>query len=273
MTTGNDPNPGAAAGTTTTPGGPGGSDGGGSETPTGTIALAEHERIVAEERKRRAGQESTHKREMTRLKQQMDTLASELRTLRSTGAATAVKTVDVESFRRRLASPDLKVQQAAVIDGLEAMAEWTDTLAKERAQKAEYDRLTQDIQQALDEVMEDGIPREAIDTTSVPSVLRSAERWKEGEELRQLQSKVSKLEKELEDRGVDPVTQQRARDGATRTPGASGGEVPEPPTAIEEQIREIDRRIARIQQGRRGPQAMADLLGLQNQRRELVARR
>lgn len=257
-----DPTPNEGAGTALSRPGPTSADGSGSDA--GTVSLSEHQRAIDEERKRRAGQEREHRRQMEALQAKLDALESRLASGSTQGASQPNATQ--QAILERLRSPDPAVQRQAIEEGLLAMHSWTEHFSQQQQSAKERQRLQQAIDEAVEEEMSNGVPRDALNTTSPDAVHRSAERWTEQQRIKALEDQIAALSKERVT--VDQaVTQTRAALGAT-TVSTSTGRPPAVPTEVEEEVQRLQGLIADAKRRHDG----ASVTALMRQLRQVMSR-
>ena len=237
----------------------------GSGTDAETVSLAEHQRAIEEERKRRAGQERQHRREMADLKEELESLKGRLGTAAQDGGTTSSPSLTQKEILERLRSPDPSIQRQAMEEGILAMHSWTESLKRNELSVRERQRLLADVEAAVAEVAEDGVPRDALDLSSPAAVLASAKEWKAQQRIAALEAQITNLAQGRQT--VDQaVTRTRAELGATNV-STSTGRPPQLPTELEEQIQAIQASITAAQRLHDGARVTA----LKRQLRQLQA--
>lgn len=227
--------------------GPGTSPSGGSGPDVGVISIAEHSRAIEEERKRRAGQESKHQRDMLDLRAQIEELKQA-----TGGRSTASLPADLEA---RLNSNDSTEVAQAVRDGVAAMHSWTTHLANEAQSQRARDTNQRQIADRLDQLQAEGIDVSKLrDATSVASIEVSLERYHSDKRIEDLQSKVDALSRGNQN-VEDAVTQERNRNGSTQT-ATSTGTTPRPATTRQQQMEQLEEQIKQARRLHKGGDAI-----------------
>ena len=236
----------------------------GSGADAETVSLAEHQRAIEEERKRRAGQERQHRREMDALKEELESLKGRLGSATQDGGATSPSLTQKEILER-LRSPDPSIQRQAMEEGILAMHSWTESLKRTELSARERQRILADVEAAVAEVAEEGVPRDILDLSSPAAVLASAKEWKAQQRIAALEAQITNLAQGRQT--VDQaVTRTRAELGAS-TVSTSTGRPPQLPTELEEQIQAVQASITAAQRLHDGARVTA----LKRQLRQLQA--
>lgn len=183
-------------------------DGGGLplEGQNGFIPLTKYEQDMAVERKRRAGQEKAHAKQMKEMQDQIDGL----RSTSQQGSGTSQRpTVDLSRL-----DPD-DPRDAVTLVLYQNQAEWQADL-KNRYQSEQYNAR---LNEAMQEATLAGVPIDDLETDSPEAIRASTKDYLQRKELSDMKAKIEKLEADKE----IAYTTGRAETGATVVSTATGG--------------------------------------------------
>ena len=243
----------------TAAGGRDGSPSGGSGQDAGqgdaTISLTEHERLIKEERGRRAGQEKQHQRVYQKLEKDLEELKNQVRQ----GTLSSAADDDVPKELADLLDPN-NPRDRIILDVARNQQKWARANAEEEARRRRDAALRAEVDKAVETVTEEwGVPETILDRATPEAVYRSAERWQHDEEVRKLTERQKGLEEEIKsvkEGAATVATRTRQELGATRV-STSTGAPPELPSAQQEEIQRLEDEKARAKREHRGADVIA----------------
>lgn len=205
------------------------------------VSRADHEAAIAEERKRRAGQEKAHRKEVERLEQQM----ADLRNMIANSQPQTLQLPDIDPRDPSTFVPHLQHLY-------KNQKEWQDALiARERAGE-----FRARLQEAITDATSQGVPLDALDDSSPEAVRASAKEFLAEKRIRDMEEEVNRLKKEKD----QAVTTARAEAGALGVSTATGGRTPTNPTLEGIQARKQELEAAKDKAVRRGgPASMVEV--------------
>lgn len=222
----------------------------------GSVNRDKYEADIAEERKRRSGQEKAHRKEIDGLNKKIDDLTA---VLSGSGSKSGSSVPDL---------PDLNPNDPATahIQHLyKNTRDWQDTIiARERAGEFRT-RLSE----AITEAVSSGVPLDALDDTNPEAVQSSAREFLSEKRIRDLEDQVVNLKKETE----TATTRARAEAGALSVSTSTGGRAAVNPTieGIQERRKELGTDKQRLSQRGGGPAAMVELKQINRELQALEA--
>jgi hypothetical protein len=227
--------------------------------PDVTIPLSEHERAIAEERRRRAGQERTHQREKGELLSRLEALESRIA---ASPVTTGVPSANVEGLIQRLEAGENS--PALLRDGLAAVAAWSQYLSNQERTKVESQSRQQAVSETIealqDEFPDVVIPRTSLDLTSPESVRASAREYVLHHQVSELTRQVAELKKGTTAAQEDAaMTETRVRQqlGATRTSTSLGEQPQMTLSESEEELAQLRQDAARLKRLHKGDELMS----------------
>lgn len=219
------------------------------EAGNNVISRAEHERLIAEERKRRSGQESAHQREMGQIREELNGLRSQIQ------SSPSLDVTDIDDLLARIDSGDPREVNAATKEALVSVSHWTKHLKSEQL----LTQAQRQVSAAVEEAVAEGVPRSSLDTSSAASVRTSAQRWRDDQEKEELRERMRKMEEDLKqakEEATMAVTRERTRSGASQTPVSTGSQ-PGQQTPDEERLQELQTQLAMAKRRHNGAAAIS----------------
>lgn len=239
---------------TTTASDPAGDNGrgGGEPSDSGSDVVPRSE--LDAERKRRAGQERAHQREMGKVQKQISDLAAFVQNRQPGDANVAVpsdilKDLDLSDPKDKLLH-DLYVNQS----------QWSQQMRKEVEERQRGQQNRQLVEEAVEEVEEaiPGVPRNVLDLSTPETVRASAEKWQADERIRKLEVELAEVKAgrvSATDAAAAARLAERQRLGATQVP-TSTGSAPPLPSAVQQEIDRIDAEIALAKRQHKGSEVI-----------------
>ena len=192
-------------------------------------------------------------------------------------AASQIEAAKAEAEESLLPKLDAEDQATYLKTSRQASAARRTQLAAEAEMMAQRrQQIDSAVDVAVQEALDKGVPRDALDTTSPESIKESAYKYlidtaaeEKDKVARQMQEKIEKLEKDMEKK----IAKVRDEAGITQATIAEGGA---PPPEQDPQLKEIDEAIAALKQrsGKPGTSGqMIALIIMRNQRLAELAKK
>lgn len=239
------------------PAAPSASDGGpDAALPSDSLSDVVPRSELDSERKRRAGQERAHQRELAKVRTELaelKKLTTEALQGRSAGDAQIALPKDV------LDSLDQNdPRDRVLLDLYRNQSAWSQHMRSQEEERQRQVQLSTAVEDAVDEVLETGIPRSVLDLSSPQAVRASAEKWQLTERIRKTEEELATLRgnrQTSQEAAQAAVTRERVRLGATQVP-TSIGTAPPLPTAVQEQLTQYDQQITQAKRSRQGSEVI-----------------
>ena len=229
--------------------GPGAPTSGGSSPDVQVISLAEHQRVIEEERRRRSGQESAHQRQMAELKAQLAEVNAKL-----DGRTPSVSLP--EELVARLNSGDESDARAAMAEALSSVHKWTTHLATTAAREKELAAKQREIDARLEQLQTEGVDVTKLrDITSLDAIETSVDRYQLEKRIEDQDEKIASMSKNTQT-VEDAVTLERNRNGSTQTT-TSTGTAPRPTGTIQQQIEFLEQQLKQAKARHDGGKVMS----------------